>query len=519
MAGGNTILELKHHVLNGRLAQAKKLIAASQISLEETADEDGNTPLHWLAQALETKAPEATDQEMLAFLLQNGAPKNRQNSLGETPLMSAVRLFLLDEQRALVLIEELLSKARVDPSRCDMVGETPLMEAAAAGLDGLGEVLLNHRANPLAESSSGLTALQLAQEYKQEAFVTLLKSPLAERAAMEARKEEASGRCAALLAQADGTLLVVDVSHLEQKEWTDMLLQKDWEARRQAVQALGRLPLARGNARAVELVCGCLEDSDALVRRAALDSGVRLLLPEPAGEEASEEEAASAAKALAEAQASSACCGFIDKVLQRLRCDEDWGVRRVALASLGAAAPRGTEPALAALKPFLADADDDVRAAAAAAAGRLAPIGDEVWIAPLIKLLQDDDEGVRQAALLAVARTAPKGHRGALEAVGDVMDDDDAAQSELWEVISARLLNELYGFSNINTGEWTDGLVALLVREAVSDTSDNKKWVVFDGPVDAIWIENMNTVLDDNKMLCLANGERIKHCSHCRSPQ
>ncbi|CAD7972922.1 unnamed protein product [Amoebophrya sp. A25] len=71
-------------------------------------------------------------------------------------------------------------------------------------------------------------------------------------------------------------------------------------------------------------------------------------------------------------------------------------------------------------------------------------------------------------------------------------------------------MNELYGSFNLNTGEWTDGLIAILVREAVSDTSENKKWVNFDGPVDAIWIENMNTVLDDNKMLCLANGERIK---------
>ncbi|CAE7439925.1 unnamed protein product [Symbiodinium sp. CCMP2592] len=120
MAGGSTILELKHHVLNGRLAQAKKLIAASQISLEDVADEDGNTPLHWLAHALQA-TPEATDQEMLTFLLQNAAPKNRQNSLGETPLMSAVRNFLLDEKRAQVLIEDLLTKAHVDPGRCDLV--------------------------------------------------------------------------------------------------------------------------------------------------------------------------------------------------------------------------------------------------------------------------------------------------------------------------------------------------------------------------------------------------------------
>nr|XP_035128016.2 dynein axonemal heavy chain 6 isoform X3 [Callithrix jacchus] len=71
-------------------------------------------------------------------------------------------------------------------------------------------------------------------------------------------------------------------------------------------------------------------------------------------------------------------------------------------------------------------------------------------------------------------------------------------------------MGELYGEVNNLTLEWKDGLMALSVRAAVNDTSEDHKWIISDGPVDALWIENMNTVLDDNKMLCLANSERIK---------
>ena len=71
-------------------------------------------------------------------------------------------------------------------------------------------------------------------------------------------------------------------------------------------------------------------------------------------------------------------------------------------------------------------------------------------------------------------------------------------------------MTELYGEFNLATMEWKDGLIGSIFRAQVADSSTDEKWTVCDGPVDALWIENMNTVLDDNKLLTLINGERIK---------
>ncbi|KAJ1604434.1 dynein heavy chain, partial [Cryptosporidium canis] len=80
----------------------------------------------------------------------------------------------------------------------------------------------------------------------------------------------------------------------------------------------------------------------------------------------------------------------------------------------------------------------------------------------------------------------------------------------------------LFGKLNPVTLEWTDGVFTAILRkiinssdslsgdQAVGTGGGKKYWIIFDGDVDPEWAENLNSVLDDNKLLTLPNGERLE---------
>lgn len=71
-------------------------------------------------------------------------------------------------------------------------------------------------------------------------------------------------------------------------------------------------------------------------------------------------------------------------------------------------------------------------------------------------------------------------------------------------------LQELYGFYNPETETSVSGVFSYLMDYLCNkEESPEEKWICFDGPIDTKWIESMNSLLDDNKVLTLLDGNRI----------
>lgn len=108
-----------------------------------------------------------------------------------------------------------------------------------------------------------------------------------------------------------------------------------------------------------------------------------------------------------------------------------------------------------------------------------------------------------------------------------VVGPSGCGKSTLWQVLKAALeklgqpiithvmnpksmpRQRLLGHMDVDTREWSDGVLTAAARQVVKEPLTTRSWIVCDGDVDPEWIESLNSVLDDNHLLTLPNGERI----------
>jgi dynein heavy chain 1, cytosolic len=158
----------------------------------------------------------------------------------------------------------------------------------------------------------------------------------------------------------------------------------------------------------------------------------------------------------------------------------------------------------------------------------------ERWIAKILQLYQIQKI---QHGLMMVGPSGT-GKTNAWNVLLSALERMDGIEGVSY-VIDPKAMHKdaLYGTLDPTTREWNDGLFTHILRKIVDDVrgeSGKRHWIIFDGDVDPEWVENLNrlvvlfldyamawvltfhSVLDDNKLLTLPNGERLNLPSNVR---
>ncbi|OMJ11354.1 Cytoplasmic dynein 1 heavy chain 1 [Smittium culicis] len=142
-------------------------------------------------------------------------------------------------------------------------------------------------------------------------------------------------------------------------------------------------------------------------------------------------------------------------------------------------------------------------------------IADNSWVEKLIQLyqIQKINHGLMMVGPSGTGKTSA--WKVLLEALERIESSDPSEKAEGTSyIIDPKALSkeDLYGTLDVTTREWNDGLFTQILRKIIDNVrgeSSRRHWIVFDGDVDPEWVENLNSVLDDNRLLTLPNGERL----------
>ncbi|KAL0047749.1 hypothetical protein WJX82_010930, partial [Trebouxia sp. C0006] len=124
-------------------------------------------------------------------------------------------------------------------------------------------------------------------------------------------------------------------------------------------------------------------------------------------------------------------------------------------------------------------------------------------------------------------------HLACLQRIGVIIvGPSGSGKSTIWRLLQAALTSlgrppmlhalnpkaisrhHLLGHIDADTREWTDGVLTAAARAVAKEPLEQRSWVVCDGDVDPEWIESLNSVLDDNRLLTMPSGERIQFANN-----